>query len=183
MVTLIHNVLTTDYVTLIHDDDCLRGLKVLQESPRLLGESARPVAGTVTTLEGQCGISTVCNIIGSLKTAKHLGLGRDDNIVTIATDGFDRYPSVMVELERREGRLSDHKLRAWHERIFLGADTKEILDVRSAPEKARLFRQKEEVWTKFNYSRDYLERMKSPSFWEEEYARIPQIDEACRRRR
>jgi len=183
MVTLIHNVLTTDYVTLIHDEDCLRGLKVLQEGPRLLGESARPPAGTVTTLEGQCGISTVCNIIGSIKTAKHLGLGRDDNIVTIATDGFDRYPSVMVELERREGRLSDDKLLAWYEQVFRGAGTEEILDVRPASEKERLFRQKEEVWTKFNYSRDYLERMKSPSFWEEEYAQIPRIDEACRRRR
>jgi len=183
MVTLIHNVLTTDYVTLIHDEDCLRGLKVVQESARLLGEKGRPSAGTVPTLEGEFGISTICNLIGAIKTAKHLGLGRDHNIVTIATDGFDRYPSVLVELEKREGRFSDDKLLAWHERIFRGADTEEILDVRSAAEKERLFRQKEEVWTKFNYSRDYLERMKSPSFWEEEYAQIPRIDEACRRRR
>jgi len=183
MVTLIHNVLTTDYVALIHDEDCLRGLKVVQEGLRLLGESARPPAGTVTTLEGQFGISTVCNVIGAIKMAKHLGLGRDDNVITIATDGFDRYPSVMVELERREGRLSDHKLLAWYERIFAGADREDILDARPAAEKERLFRQKEEVWTKFNYSRDYLDRMKSPLFWEEEYAQILKIDEACRRRR
>jgi cysteine synthase A len=182
MVTLIHNVLTTDYVTLIHDEDCLRGSKVLQESARLLGESARPPAGTVPTLEGEFGISTICNIIGAIKMAKHLGLGRDDNIVTIATDGFDRYPSVLVELEKREGRFTDEKLLAWCERIFRGADTEEILDVRPAAEKERLFRQKEEVWTKFNYSRDYLERMKSPSFWEEEYAQIQKVDAACRRR-
>jgi len=31
MVTLIHNLLTTDYVALIHDDDCVRGLKALRE--------------------------------------------------------------------------------------------------------------------------------------------------------
>src|SRR5450755_3906411 len=30
MVTLIHNVLTTDYVALIHDDDCVMGLELLE---------------------------------------------------------------------------------------------------------------------------------------------------------
>lgn len=180
MVTLIHNVLTTDYVVLIHDQDCLRGLKVLEQGARLFGEIVRPPAGTVESLDDQFGISTVCNIIGSIKMAKRLGLGPEDNIVTIATDGFDRYPSVMRELEKREGPCTEKQLLAWHERIFLGADTEEILDVRSPAEKERLFRQKEEVWTKFNYSKEYLERMKSPSFWEEEYARIAKIDEAAK---
>ncbi len=176
MVTLIHNVLTTDYVALVHDEDCLRGLKLLEEGAAVCGEDFR-------LLEGQFGISTVCNIIGSIKMAKHLGLGREDNMVTIATDGFDRYPSVLAELEKREGPASDRQLRAWHERIFLAADTSEILDVRPADQKERLFRQKEEVWTKFHYSGDYLERMKSASFWDAEYARIPQIDEAWSGRR
>ena len=41
MVTLIHNVLTTDYVALIHDDDCVMGLELLERRQpvveRLLG--------------------------------------------------------------------------------------------------------------------------------------------------
>lgn len=158
MVTLIHNVLTTDYVTLVHDDDCVRGLKAVQEGP--------------WGLAGLIGVSGVCNVLGSIKMAKHLGLGKGDNVVTIATDGFDRYPSVLADLERREGAVKHGP------EIFRDADTTEILDVRPAAAKNRLFRQKEEVWTKFNYSREYLERMKSPAFWDAEYARIPEIDEA-----
>jgi cysteine synthase len=157
MVTLIHNVLTTDYVALIHDGDCVRGLKAVQDGP--------------WGLAGLFGVSGICNILGSIKMAKHLGLGKDDNVVTIATDGFDRYPSVVATVS--DGRAE----------IFNSADTSEILDVRSRPEKERLFRQKEEVWTKFNYSREYLERMKSPGFWDSEYARIPEIDEAWAARR
>ena len=155
MVTLIHNVLTTDYVALVHDGDCVRGLKTVQQ-----GE-----------LAGLFGISGICNILGSIKMAKHLGLGQDDNIITIATDGFDRYPSVVATVA---GHAPE---------IFGSVDTSEILEVRSPAEKQRLFRQKEEVWTKFNYSREYLDRMKSPGFWDAEYARIPEIDEAWTRRR
>jgi cysteine synthase len=183
MVTLIHNVLTTDYVALIHDGDCLRGLRSLEESARLLGDRVRPQAGTVDTLHGQFGISSICNIIGSIKMARQLGLGSGDNVVSIATDGFDRYPSVMVDLEKREGPFSDRVLLDWYERIFVGANTSDIRDVRSSSEKERLFRQKSEVWTEFGYSVDDLDRMKSQSFWDAEYAQIPKIDEGCVRRR
>ena len=183
MVTLIHNVLTTDYVALIHDDDCLRGLRLLKEGSRLLKASVLPEAGTVESLDGQLGISSICNIIGAIKMAKLLGLGEDDNIVTIATDGFDRYPSVMTDLEEREGPLSDQLLLEWHERIFVGADTRDILDVRPKAEKERLFHQKAKVWTEFGYSVGYLERMRFQSFWDAEHAKIPEIDEACLRRR
>ncbi|MEE9230490.1 MAG: pyridoxal-phosphate dependent enzyme [Acidobacteriota bacterium] len=183
MVTLIHNVLTTDYVALIHDEDSVRGLRLLQEISRLLKTSVRPEGGTVDTLDGQLGISSVCNIMGAIKLAKLLGLGEGDNLVTVATDGFDRYPSVMAGLEKREGPLSDQLFLEWYERIFLGADTRDILDVRPENEKTRLFRQKEDTWTKFGYSTDYLKQMKSQAFWDAEYAKIPEITEACLRRR
>ncbi len=142
-----------------------------------------PQAGTAETLRGHFGISSICNILGSIKMAKALGLGSEDNVVSVATDGYDRYPSVMRDLERREGPISDCLLADWYERIFLRADTSEILDVRPAAEKQRLFRQKAEVWAQFGYSDDLLERMKSQSFWDAEYARIPEIDEACLQRR
>jgi len=183
MVTLIHNVLTTDHVALIHDADCLRGLRLLQEIDRVLERPVLPQSGTVDSLHGQFGISSICNIIGAIKLAKALGLGSGDNVVSIATDGYDRYPSVMTDLERREGPISDRLLADWYERIFVGADASEILDVRPAAEKERLFRQKAEVWAKFGYSGHDLERMKSQSFWDAEYAQIPKIDEACVRRR
>ena len=47
------------------------------------------------------GVSGIANIIGAIKMAKYLKLGPDDNVVTIATDGFDRYDSVMEDLETR----------------------------------------------------------------------------------
>jgi hypothetical protein len=58
-----------------------------------------------------------------------------------------------------------------------------ILDVRPPEQKQRLFGLKQDVWTAFGYSPEYLHRMQSQSFWDAEYERIPAIDEALRRRR
>lgn len=176
MVTLIHNVLTTDYVARVHDDDCVAGLKVLEHGRRVLERRLKLKDGSLEPLAGWFGISSVCNILGAIKTAKLLNLTREQNVVTIATDGFDRYPSVLEDLERRRGPITDATLAEWYDTIFRGATAGEMLDVRSGVEKERLFRQKREVWSKFGYSDAYLERMKAQGFWDDEYAKIEQID-------
>jgi cysteine synthase A len=176
MVTLIHNILTTDYVMLVHDEDCLRGLKVIQDGTQVLVERLGVPEEGARALVNRLGISSICNIIGAIKTAKFLDLGPQDNVVTIATDGFDRYPSVMADLERRAGPIDAETLEVWAKAVFLGATTHEVLDVRSQAQKERLFRQKEEVWTQFGYSVAYLNQMKFPDFWEAEANEVPQID-------
>jgi cysteine synthase A len=177
MVTLIHNVLTTDYLALIHDDDCVMGLELLERRrslvERLLGRSR----GFLDSLAGMFGISTICNIVGAIRMARYLGLGPEDNVVTIATDGMDRYPSVLANLEKRRGPLDDAMLSASFEEIFRGGDVRDILDLRPPEQKQRLFGYKEQVWTGFGYSRPYLESMKSQSFWDGEFDKIPAIDQ------
>ncbi len=160
MVTLIHNIGNTDYVLLVHDDDCLWSLLALQDSP----------------LGGMLGISGVCNIIAAVRMAKHLGLGRTDNVVTIATDGFDRYPSVMDDLKQRAGPRLRSELIRWKERPFEASTTDEILDVRTPAQKERLFKQKDATWTKLGYASEYLLKIRSPKFWDEEASRVGEID-------
>ena len=176
MVTLIHNVLTTDYVMLIHDDDCVMGLELLQHQPRTVEAALHLPEGAMRFLHGLFGISGICNILGAIRTARLLGLRTGENVVTIATDGYDRYPSVLEDLARRCGPFTPSHLHGEFDRIFGTAERSDFLDVRSPLQKQRLFSYKEEVWTKFGYSRSYLESMKSQSFWENEYRRIEDID-------
>jgi cysteine synthase len=183
MVTLIHNVSTTDYVALVHDDDCVRGLAALrstnEEQRRQLGLAGLRVPGPrgePLDLRDCFGVSGVCNLLGAIKTAKLLGLGRDDNVVTVATDGFDRYPSVLADLEQREGPVTDDQLAAWAERIFAGANTSEMLDVRGVTQKNRLNDLKSSVWSRFGYDEPFLDALKSQAFWDEQVGRIPEID-------
>jgi cysteine synthase len=171
MVTLIHNVLTTDYVILLHDDDCVAGLEFLERRSHDVETAFGMPEGKLATLQGVFGISGICNVLGAIRLARHLNLGPQDNVVTIATDGFDRYPSVLDDLEQRRNDLNA-------ESIFRGFDPREILDVRTSEQKQRLFDYKEQVWTQFGYTRDYLNGMKSQSFWDAEFARIDEIDAA-----
>jgi len=159
MVTLIHNVLTTDYVQLIHDGDCIRGLELLETGP----------------LRGLFGISGICNILGSIRLARYLNLGPDDNVMTIATDGFDRYPSVLAAFERSAGPWD---AEAVFQSVFRKGKPEAILDLRPREQKERLFLYKERMWTRFGYSLAYLNSMKAQSFWDAECARIEAIDHA-----
>jgi len=178
MVTLIHNVITTDYVALIHDDDCVMGLELLERHRSLVERLLGRPRGYLDSLEGVLGISGICNILGAIRMARYLRLGPTDNVVTIATDGMDRYPSVLANLEKRRGPLDDARLSAGFEEIFRGGSAREILDVRPPEQKERLFGYKEQVWTGFGYTRPYLESMKSQSFWDAEFDKIPAIDQA-----
>jgi cysteine synthase A len=175
MCTLIHNVLTTDFVTLIYDDDCVKALKVIHDAPEVLVKFgvAPEVAEGMRELFG---VSGVCNIIGAIKMAKYLRLGPDDNVVTIATDSFDRYLSVLEDLDRRYLETSETVLTRWLKSIFHEAGVEHIHDFRSREQKEQLFRQKEHDWLPFGYSKEYLDSMRSPEFWEREYHRITDYD-------
>jgi cysteine synthase len=183
MVTLIHNVLTTDYVMQIHDDDCVKGLELLERRRQLVGTLAGLDPGQLDALSGLLGISGLCNIIGAIRLARHLKLGPNDNVVTIATDGFDRYPSVLADLADRHAPIDDAKRKGWFDAVFREWDAADLLDVRSSEQKNRLFGYKEDVWMQFGYKREYLEKMKSQDFWETEYAKIDGIDTSLAERR
>lgn len=101
-VTWVHNVHAMDYLLCVDDQACLEGLSVVQEGTEVLVEQGVPEADA-RALVNRFGVSGICNLLGAIKTAKVLGLGRDDVVVTVATDGFDRYPSVLERLAREDG--------------------------------------------------------------------------------
>jgi cysteine synthase A len=179
MVTLIHNVLTTDYVMTIHDDDCVRGLELLERRRPLVERLVGLASGALAMLEGVFGVSGICNILGAIRLARHLQLGAEDNVITVATDGMDRYPSVLADLAERSDPLDDQRRTLWFETIFRGTSSR-ILDVRPREQKQRLFAYKEDVWTTFGYTRAYLDTMKRQSFWDAEYDKIGRIDAALK---
>jgi len=175
MCTLIHNVLNTDFVCLIKDDDAVRGLKVLHDGEAVLKEIGISKEQYLE-MRDLFGVSGVCNIIGAIKMAKYLKLGPDENVLTIATDGFDRYPSVLKDLERRYLETVDFVQRRWFKDIFVDTDTSHILDYRPMEMKEKLFKQKEMDWLKFGYSQAYLDAMRHSDFWDHEYEKILHYD-------
>ena len=182
MCTLIHNVLNTDFVVLIRDDDCVKGLKVIHDGADILAESGIPME-TALYLKDKFGVSGICNILGSIKMAKYLRLGPGDNVVTVATDGFDRYDSVIDDLDRRSLETEDFVLRRWKRDVFDKADMEDIMDFRRPEMKQQLFDQKEKDWLPFGYTKEYMDSMKDMDFWDNEYNKIKHYDEQIRKMR
>ena len=177
MVTLIHNVYNTDLLMLIHDEETVRGMEVMQSGTHILVDRLGIPSADACHLYGKFGPSCICNIIGAIKTAKYLGLGPQDNVVTIATDSYDRYPSVSQALYARNGGKPDaDQLEMWAKSVFLGASLGEIVDLSAPGQHDRLQQMKAALWTQFGYSADYIQQMASQEFWDAEYAKIATID-------
>ena len=171
MCTLIHNVLTTDFVILIKDEETVQGLKVFRDGAETLVKLGvdRDFAVGLRDCFGPSGI---CNVLGAIKLAKFLRLGPGDNVVTVATDGFDRYRSVLDELNGRYLETAPFVLDRWAADIFLGASDGQVFDCRKAGAKERLFVQKENDWLKFGYSKAFLDGMRDQAFWDGQYGKV-----------
>jgi len=177
MVTLIHNVFNTDLLMLIPDEETVRGMEVIQSGAAVLADRLGVPPAAIEPLIGKFGPSCICNIIGAIKTAKYLGLGPDDNVVTIATDSYDRYPSVSQALyERNGGKPDADQLEMWAKSVFLGASLGEIVDLTQPGQHQRLQDMKEALWTRFGYAAADIRKMADQAFWDAEYAKIAAID-------
>jgi hypothetical protein len=52
---------------------------------------------------GWLGISSICNLLAAIKTAKYFDLGEQDVIFTVFTDSTDLYQSRIEELSKERG--------------------------------------------------------------------------------
>ncbi|MEY4362377.1 MAG: hypothetical protein RL391_1683 [Actinomycetota bacterium] len=96
-IPLIHNVMNTDVVCAI-SDHATDELDVLFNTPAgraYLAEKKGLSQDLISALE-HFGFSAICNTLAAIKTSKLLGLGPDEAVITVATDGAALYPSSRV---------------------------------------------------------------------------------------
>jgi cysteine synthase len=100
-IPLIHNVMSTDYVVGV-SDRATDQLNVLFNTDAGRAELVRRgVRPALIESLGSLGLSSICNVVASIKLAKKAGLGANDTIVTVATDGAGMYAT---ELDRALAR-------------------------------------------------------------------------------
>lgn len=93
-VPYIHNVMNTDVVTGVSDrsTDMLLVLFNTEVGRSYLAER-RGVDPALVARLGDLGLSSLCNMLAAIKTAKYFDLGADDVILTVATDDAAMYGS------------------------------------------------------------------------------------------
>ena len=180
-VTWIHNVWATDLLVCVDDLECLEGLQLLQEG-RVALEAAGVAPSLARSWVDVFGISGVCNVLAAIRAAAHYGLGPRQAVVTIATDGFDRYPSVLRRLDSEQGKMDAEKARRRIE-IFRSRRTGWLLE--GTPEvRRRWHNQKYFTWVEQQGKTvAELRAQEDPAWWVALQERAHEIDRRIRERR
>jgi cysteine synthase len=180
-VPLIHNVMNTDLVIGV-SDQATDGLNAVFNTEvghdylaRRLG-----VAPELARSLRHFGLSSIANILGAIKMAKHGALGPDDVIVTVATDGHEMYASELRRyLQRRHnsGELTPEVAAEIVGQHLIGAGTEHVLDA-TERERERIFNLGYFTWVEQQgIALADFDRRKRQSFWRGLHDLVPQWDE------
>ncbi len=102
----VHNTLNTDAVAAIDDEDCMRVLRLLNEKEGKKYLQGEGVSQKECDKLAILGISSICNLLSAIKTAKYYEFDERDVIFTIFTDSTDLYQSRLKELNGGRGKYS-----------------------------------------------------------------------------
>ena len=180
-VPLIHNVMNTDLVIGVSDKatDGLNAVFNTDEGraylTRRLGMDSQTGRGL-----GYFGLSSIANVLGAIKMAKHCRLGPEDVVVTVATDGHELYRTELQRyLERRhnQGALTEALAAELVGEHLLGAGVEHVLDA-TPRERERIFNLAYFTWVEQQgIGLADFDRRKHQDFWRSLHALVPQWDE------
>ena len=180
-VPLIHNVTNTDYVIGVSDQatDGLNAVFNLDAGRDYLARRLGVDAGLIARLE-HFGLSSIANVLGAIKLAKHKGLGPDDVVITVATDGATLYRSEIARYLKKRHNAGDITGEAAAElvgRHLLGADTEHVIEA-GTRDRDRVFNLGYFTWVEQQgVSVADFDRRRAQSFWEGLHALVPVWDE------
>jgi cysteine synthase A len=116
----IHNLKNTDMVMSIDDEASLSLVRLFNEQAgrAYLVKQGVP-EGLVQRLD-LLGISSIANVLSSIKFAKWYELGESDIVLTVFTDSMELYDSRLQELREQQGEYSQLDAAADYHRYLLG---------------------------------------------------------------
>ncbi|MGZ8612725.1 MAG: pyridoxal-5'-phosphate-dependent protein subunit beta [Actinomycetota bacterium] len=179
-IPLIHNVMNTDVATAISDraTDDLHLLFNSQAGRSYLARR-RGVPEDVLDALPSLGLSSICNVLAAVKTARYYRMGPEDVIVTVATDGSRMYGSELQIAERAHFPDGFDAVAAGEVfgRHVLGASTDNLLEL-SLRDRERIFNLGYYTWVEQQgISIEDFEARRSQAFWRELRGFLPLWDQ------
>ncbi|MEO5840210.1 MAG: pyridoxal-5'-phosphate-dependent protein subunit beta [Acidimicrobiales bacterium] len=182
-IPLIHNVMNTDVIVGVGDRSTDQ-LDVLFNTPAGRRYLADTVGVDAALIDGlvHLGLSSICNALAAIKVAKLRGLGHDDVIVTVATDGSALYDSERVRTLGRDfgGGFDDGAAR----RVFadhLGSVTTDHMIDCTDADRRRIFNLGYYTWVEQQgVSLADFDARRDQSFWRSIRSFVPAWDDAIR---
>jgi len=166
----VHNVRNTDLVCAVDDRQCLDLLRLFHEDA---GRTVLAEAGVAPSLVDRLpllGISSICNLVAAVKTARWYGLDGRDVVLTVLTDSSDLYVSRLAELHDREGPYGREDAIAHRARWLEGITPDHVRELGHHDREA-LHNFKYFTWVEQQgRTVEELRRLWDPDFWTEVFA-------------
>jgi len=172
----IHNVRNTDVVAAIDDARCLSLMRLFNEATgreRLIHEG---VADADVERLSLLGISSICNLVAAIKTARLFEFESRDVIVIPLTDSMDLYQSRLREQAQRHGAYSQTDAAGDFARHLAGITIDHVRELGYRDRKA-LHNLKYFTWVEQQgRSAQDLRQLWDPDFWTRAYAQVDEWD-------
>ena len=172
----IHNIRNTDMVCAVDDEATIRIMRLFnEEAGRALLEREGVKREIVDKLD-LLGISSICNLVSAIKTAKYYELSNRDLLFLPLTDSMELYGSRMEEYQEKYGAFDDSAAERVYARYLQGLGIDYMRELNYYDKKS-LHNFKYFTWVEQQgRTVDELNQLWDPDFWTETFKQADEWD-------
>ncbi len=172
----VHNVRNTDMICAVDDEQCMNLLRLFNEDAGKKVLVEKGVDSNVVEQLDLLGISSICNLVSAIKTAKYYEYDSRDILFTPLTDASTMYSSRIIELREARGAYTADDAKAHFARYMEGIATDTMRELNYQDRKA-LHNFKYFTWVEQQQRDvDELRRLWDPDFWTEMFSQVDEWD-------
>jgi len=172
----VHNVRNTDMVAAIDDEQCMSLLRLFNEEEGIRFLEGCGVKPDATAKLPLVGISSICNLVAAIKTAKYYELDGRDILFTPLTDSMDLYGSRKLELREEHGPYTRETAARHFSRYIEGIGTDNLREL-SYPDRKAIHNLKYFTWVEQQGKTvEQLDQLWEPDFWTETFSQVAEWD-------
>ena len=166
----IHNVRNTDMVAAVDDEQAMQLMRLFNEEEGHACLRREGIDEATIGVLNQLGVSGLCNLVASIKTAKYYDMDGRDVIFTPLTDSMELYSSRVEEMQEIHGSYTTHLADQHYGRYLMGTTTDHVRELGYADRKA-LHNFKYFTWMEQQgRTSEELQEMWDDDFWREVFS-------------
>jgi cysteine synthase len=173
----IHNVKNTDMVMGIDDAATMGLIRLFNEPAGQAYLVEQGVPEEFVDKLPELGISSVANMLSSIKFAKHYELGANDIVMTVATDSMEMYQSRLRELDDEYGAFTPMDAAGVYQRYLLGTGIEHVQEL-GYHDRKRIHNLKYFTWVE-QQGKTFEEiqaQWYDPDYWTSIHGRVNELD-------
>jgi len=166
----VHNVRNTNLVAAVDDEQTMQLMRLFNEEEGRKCLLREGVDETTLQSLDMIGISGLCNLVASIKTARYYDMDGRDVIFTPLTDSMQLYSSRLQEAQEKHGPYTTRMADQHYARYLQGITTDHLRELTYADQKA-LHNFKYFTWVEQQgRSSDELRQLWDEDFWREVFS-------------